>query len=385
METIGVVGAGIGGLCTAIALHQKGFNVTVFEHSLELKPVGAGLILATNAMKALAVLKLAEVVQSHGKALRQFRLESAAGIALSVSDSQASQQRYGVAGNYALHRADLQALLLAQLPLGTVQLGKRYMGLHQDANGVEIQFADGTTARTDLLIACDGVHSAMRQHFLPASRPRYAGYTCWRGVASLLPALGLPNDVAAEAWGHRGRLGMVPLTNDRVYWYACLNAAARDTQLAQAGPLDLARLFRHHLPGRVAVLAATPVAQITHHDIIDVPPIRQFVFGRVVLLGDAAHAMTPNLGQGACQAIEDAVVLANCLAVPGPYSERLHAYERRRLPRTTQLVQRSWQIGKVAQWENRGLVFFRNALLRYLPAALNEQQQIFLNNVDFSS
>jgi 2-polyprenyl-6-methoxyphenol hydroxylase-like FAD-dependent oxidoreductase len=122
------------------------------------------------------------------------------------------------------------------------------------------------------------------------------------------------------------------------------------------------------------------------HDIIDVKPIRQFAFGHILLCGDAAHATTPNMGQGACQAIEDAIVLANCMATySADIQKAFQVFEKKRISRTTRIVNTSWQIGKLAQIENKVLSNLRNGLMRLIPPSANEKQLQFLYNVDFTA
>jgi 2-polyprenyl-6-methoxyphenol hydroxylase-like FAD-dependent oxidoreductase len=273
-------------------------------------------------------------------------------------------------------------LLVQQLPADIIHLGKRCAGVKQTDTEVRVTFTDGTQVSSDALIACDGVHSVVRQQYVPDSVPRYAGYTCWRGVIDQLPE-GFDDTLATETWGNRGRVGIVPLAGGRIYWFACVNAPRNDPKMAKLRGNDLAALFKdYHFPVP-QVLAMSPDDRIIWNDIIDIKPIRQFTFGRVALLGDAAHATTPNMGQGACQAIEDAIVLANCLAAHADIADAFRAYESRRVARTTTIMNRSRQIGRLAQLENGFLSRMRNAALRLVPARVNEKQLEFLYNVDF--
>jgi 2-polyprenyl-6-methoxyphenol hydroxylase-like FAD-dependent oxidoreductase len=383
MKKINIIGGGIGGLCTAIALRRKGFEVEVFENAPSIQPLGAGIVLAANAMKALEKLGLKKEIMGHGKLLRQFRILSESGTLLSLTNSQALSERFHSVDNFSIHRADLHAVLLKQLPEGTIQLGKRCLSVQQEAHQVIAHFTDGGQAVSDGLVACDGIHSPIRQQLLPGSVPRYAGYTCWRGITQSLPA-SFDDSIATETWGSRGRVGIVPLGQGRVYWFACVNAPRNDPGMALMKAQDLAQRFRgYHFP-IPQILSGTPAHQTIWNDILDIEPISQFAFERVVLLGDAAHATTPNMGQGACQAIEDALVLAQCLAEQGSnIPAAWKAYEKRRIARTTEVVNRSWQIGKVAQLENRCLLLLRNAAMRMIPPSVNEKQLAFLYQVDF--
>jgi 2-polyprenyl-6-methoxyphenol hydroxylase-like FAD-dependent oxidoreductase len=383
MNKIDIIGGGIGGLCTAIALRRKGFEVQVFENAPSIQPLGTGIVLAANAMKALETLGLRQEIMGQGKLLRQFRILSEKGTLLSVANSQALSEQHHSVDNFTIHRADLHTVLLKQLPAGTVHTGKRCLSVHQEASQVVAHFTDGSQAISDGLVACDGIHSAIRQQWLPGSIPRYAGYTCWRGITQSLPAH-FDDTIATETWGSRGRVGIVPLSQGRVYWFACVNAPRNDPGMALLNAQDLAQRFEeYHFP-IPQILSGTPAHQTIWNDILDIQPISQFAFDRVALLGDAAHATTPNMGQGACQAIEDALVLAQCLAERGSdIPAAWKAYEKRRVARTTEVVNRSWQIGKIAQLENRWLLLLRNAAMRMIPPSVNDKQLAFLYQVDF--
>jgi 2-polyprenyl-6-methoxyphenol hydroxylase-like FAD-dependent oxidoreductase len=383
MKKIHIIGGGIGGLCTAIALRQKGFVVEVFETAPVIKPLGAGIVLAANAMKALQKLGIGEEVISRGKRLNHFRILSESGEILSLANSQALSQRYNTVDNFTIHRADLHQVLLNQLPTGIVHTNKRCVGFSQHDSQVTVRFADGSQATSDALVAGDGIHSVIRRQLLPDSAPRYAGYTCWRGVTSLLPRE-WDDTVATETWGSRGRVGIVPLSQDRIYWFVCINAPQNDLSMAAMTPADLAKRLRHYHYPVASVLESTPIEHILRNDIIDLAPIGQLAFDRVALLGDAAHATTPNMGQGACQAIEDALILARCLEKRSDdLTGALQDYQRCRIARTTTIVKRSWQVGKLAQLENKWLIPLRNAAIRMIPARMQEKQLEFLYSVEF--
>jgi 2-polyprenyl-6-methoxyphenol hydroxylase-like FAD-dependent oxidoreductase len=379
--TFTIIGGGIAGLTTAIALNRIGLEVTVFEAASSLRPLGAGLALAANAMQAFDRLGMVEAVVRKGRLLDAFSILDETGRLVSHTDSRAVSERYGI-DNFAIHRAELHQVLLDQLTKARVpiQVGKKATHTEQRENEVEVYFEDGTGHLTDYLLVADGIHSPLRRELLPESAPRYAGYTCWRGVVHR-PDLRLSE--ASETWGRRGRVGIVPLTDDRVYWFACINASPQNQKMAQLTSRNLADHFRHYHAPIPDLLAETPNENLIWNDIIDLKPLKRFAFDRTLLLGDAAHATTPNMGQGACQAIEDAVVLADALARNDSVAAAFQNFERRRLLRTRTITNNSWRIGQVAQWSSPFLTILRNGLFRSLPARVNERQLEMLYSVDF--
>lgn len=374
-----IVGGGIAGLTTAIALHQIGLSATVFEASPTIRPLGAGLALAANAMQAFERLEIADAVIRKGRQLDAFAILDETGKVVTRTDSRAISERYGI-DNFAIHRAELHEVLLAQVPASTLFTGKKAIQINEQADEVTVFFDDGTTHQTDYLLVADGIHSPIRRQLLPDSAPRYAGYTCWRGVVHR-PDLRLTE--ASETWGRRGRVGIVPLTKNRVYWFACINASPQNQQMGLLTSRNLADHFRHFHPPIPDLLAGTPDDNLLWNDIIDLKPLKRFAYGRTLLLGDAAHATTPNMGQGACQAIEDAVVLADALTKNDSVEKAYREFENRRLARTRTITNTSWRIGQVAQWSNPFLTTLRNRLFRSLPASVNERQLEMLYSVDF--
>lgn len=374
-----IIGAGIGGLTTAHALLRQGRTVQVFEAAPTLREVGAGVVLGANAMHALDRLDLHDVVRAQGQPITGLTLRGRNGQLLNEADTTPFTRRVGYE-NLAIHRVALQRVLLDALPAGTVQLGKALAHVAPAADSVAAHFADGSTVRAEALLAADGLRSRVRLQLLPGSKPRYAGYTCWRAVVDG-STLGLPAGKSTEIWsGPAGRFGYVPLAHGQVYWFACVNSPVPDNPRFRTFTVtDLRRHFAS-LPAPVAhLLALTRDDQLLWNDILDLKPLSRFAFGRVLLLGDAAHATTPNLGQGAGQAVEDAIALTTCLhQQPTDLLAAFRAFEARRRPRTTRIVEQSWQVGRLAQLATPWLAALRDAVLSRVPASVNERQLAFL-------
>jgi 2-polyprenyl-6-methoxyphenol hydroxylase-like FAD-dependent oxidoreductase len=379
--TFTIIGGGIGGLATALALHQLGHAVQVYEAAPELREIGAGVVLGANAMRALAHLGVHDAVHAQGFAVTSIGLLDQQGRVLNNVDTRPFTDRLGY-DNLAIHRAGLQRVLLEHLPPGVLHLGKALERFEQQGTQVTVFFTDGSTATAEALIGADGIRSRVRRQLLPRVEPRFAGYTCWRGVIDG-SSLHLPPGRSTESWGTDGRFGLVPLGNGQVYWFACLNSAEpQDPQLRSLNLTDLQRRFADFHSPIPELLALTSDEQVIWGDIIDLKPLRQFAFGRVLLLGDAAHATTPNMGQGAGQAVEDAAMLARCLREQPEVEAAFRLFDQRRRPRTTRIVNQSWQLGQVAQLQNPLLVLLRNAVMRRMPEWVNAQQMKFLYELD---
>jgi 2-polyprenyl-6-methoxyphenol hydroxylase-like FAD-dependent oxidoreductase len=376
--TFAVLGGGIGGLTLAIALQRKNIDVVVYESAPHWKPLGAGVGLAGNAVRAFREIGIEQDVLAVGKVLKKVVIRNQKGKRLMVTDSEDVSRRFGVVNNFTIHRADLHHVLINKLKPGTVVLDKACVGFEQGPNGVSISFKDGTKAHADYLIAADGIHSVARKKLLSDVKTRYAGYTCWRGVIDDLPPA-FDQDETSETWGQGRRFGIVPLTKDRVYWFACVNAGANDPMMRSLVPMDLMAFFGDfHSPIPELIKRTT---KMIWNDIIDIEPLHRFAFGRVVLMGDAAHATTPNLGQGACMAIEDAVLLSNLVESETDAEDAFKKFEEKRIRRTTKIVNDSWQLGKMAQWENPFMASLRNMMISLAPKSMADSQFKFIYDV----
>ncbi|MBA3442946.1 MAG: FAD-dependent monooxygenase [Pyrinomonadaceae bacterium] len=362
-----VVGGGIGGLCTAIALRQIGVETVVYEQTERLSQAGAGLTLWANAIKGLRKLGIADAVIEAGAKIERGEIRTAGGRTLSRSQPGELEGLFGEP-TVAIHRADLHDILLSALAANTLRLGAKCVRVEQEQEGVVVGLTGGRSERADLVIGADGVHSMVRQQLFPDVRLRYSGYTAWRGVVATKDesALGL----TSESWGRGSRFGIMRINKARVYWFATANAPAGRMQTAAERKSFLQERFVgwHHPVEHL--IEATPAEEILHSDIHDLKPLKRWSEGRVVLLGDAAHPTTPNMGQGACMAIESSLVLARCLSRESNLADALKCYEAERMPRTRWITEQSWKIGRVGQLENPLLRAARDFLIRVTPAKL---------------
>jgi 2-polyprenyl-6-methoxyphenol hydroxylase-like FAD-dependent oxidoreductase len=378
-KTFLIVGGGIAGLTAAVALQQYGINVRVYERFSEVRAAGSGLTLAPNAMKALEYIGLSQIVKEQSNTSPSgFAILNEQGTVL--SELSANGQGHSLV---SIHRADLHRILLSALQPGTIFFGKSLVDIRQSEEAVTAIFADGSEVTGDYLLSADGIYSTIRNKLFPSVELRYAGYSCWRGVADCWPDSGR-DDRFTETWGYKGRFGIVPLPNKQTYWFAVLNGPPRDRKFNEYQIQDLLDIFGDYHSPVSQILSNTPDDQISYKDIYDIAPIKQFIAGRTLLIGDAAHAVTPNLGQGACQAIEDAVELVRCLKHHSSIKSAFLSFELLRSRRTATISKRSLMIGKIAQMDHRMLCHLRNVMMRRTPRSIQRNQLRFLYDVDFA-
>jgi 2-polyprenyl-6-methoxyphenol hydroxylase-like FAD-dependent oxidoreductase len=359
-----VIGAGPAGLTTAIALQNVGLGVEVYERSADAADVGAGLTLWPNALKALETIAAAETVRAAGAACDGIALCSWQGAVLNRTPKDVMEKRFGGAG-VALHRAELTQALGSLVGKGTVQYGVGCLTVEGDEAGATARLSDGRAVHGDVVIGADGIHSTVHRHVFGQSRLRYAGYPVYRGITGFR----LPGDqhVGTLLMGRGAQFGLFPMTRDRVYWFASVGAppgAARGSNHKRA----LLERFAGWRDPVTSVVAATPEEQIVVTDVFDRRPLKRWSRGRVTLIGDAAHPSTPNLGQGACQAIEDAVVLASCLRESQDIDVALQTYERRRLRRANAICEQARRMGRLGQLENPLACWARDQLIAKTPS-----------------
>jgi 2-polyprenyl-6-methoxyphenol hydroxylase-like FAD-dependent oxidoreductase len=356
-----VVGGGIGGLSAAIALRRAGHDVVVLERAVRIEPVGAGITLFANAMRALDRLGVGRAVADRGA--------SATRSAILTSDGRELTQVPPdlLEGTVAVHRSDLQAVLGDAA--GDVRLGVEVTAVDQDRDGVVARGADGTDERCDLLVGADGLNSLVRRSIVDV-RPRYAGYTTWRGVSPQAIAPGR----LTESWGAGERFGLVDIGHGWTYWFATKNAPAGEVEEPAGRKAEIMWRFSGWHEPIAAVAGATEEAAILRNDVHYLEPLSRWSDGRVVLLGDAAHATTPGVGQGAAQAIEDAVVLADRLTRAGDLSLALHEYESARRSRTERVLKLSRRADRAAQLASPLACRLRNAAVRHMPERAQRRQ-----------
>lgn len=360
-----VIGGGVGGLAAGVALRRKGWDVTVLERAPMIEPVGSGLAISANALKALDAVGLGDRIRALSAAEGPFGVRRSDGRWMVRATEADADADYGDSV-VVLLRATLMEVLLDALGHDRLLLGTAVKDVDADRGVVRTEAGD---LDADLVVAADGIHSATRRALFPGHPgPAYSGVTAWRG---LVPRGGLTVP-RSESWGRGTVVGVHLLAGDVVYFYATDVLPAGTVHADEREEL-LRRFGGWHEPIPALLRAADP-AMIIRNDIHhQARPLPAFHRGRVALVGDAAHAMTPNLGQGACQAIEDGVVLAHVAGGD------LAAYSAARVERTTKIVQRSMTLCRMSKIRNPAAVWLRDA---GLSAAARLSPGLMLRSMD---
>lgn len=346
---VAVAGAGIGGLTAALALRAKGIDATVYEQAHELKALGAGVSIATNGSRILNKLGVGDAVAAIAGPVThyQFRTWQAQPIA-----GEPSTLGFGdPARTWCLHRGEFQKVLADALPAGALQLGRSCVGAIEHSDGVHVEFADGTTVDADLLVGADGIHSRLQGLVTRALAPVSEGIMAYRGLIPAERVQGIADLDASSMWlGPRQSFLAYPVSAGEllnIVAFVPTNLSVAESWTAPGDVAELAAAYRDWDPRVLEIIGA--MDSTFRWGIYDREPLSRWSTDRITLLGDSAHAVTPHLGQGANQAIEDAMTLAVVLrdAGPGELGTRLRRYESLRMERTGQVRRQARAAGRI--------------------------------------
>jgi 2-polyprenyl-6-methoxyphenol hydroxylase-like FAD-dependent oxidoreductase len=364
--SIGIVGGGIGGVAAAVALHRVGISATVYERAREIREVGAGMMLWPNATRVLKELGLLEAVAACSGPNEHFLVRASTGaLLMNIGLGQFEVPAL------CTRRSELLEALLSALPPGCVQLGQTFDRFENGTNKVKIHMVGGGTVEHDLLVGADGIRSRVRRQLLGVYEPIYRGYMVWRGIARLTGAVATGSN--SETWGRGKRFGILNTGGDWFTWYATANTGSGHADSPNGRKQELLRMFAGWHEPVECLISATDEAKILKNGAYDLAPLKRWGHGRVMLLGDAAHPCTPNLGLGGCLALEDGLVLAKAFRKEASTDVALRRYEAIRRERTRHVQRRSLLIGHIGQWENRLAAGGRQLVTSMLPARIFER------------
>jgi salicylate hydroxylase len=373
-----IIGAGIGGLAAGLALQRRGFRVVVYERAPEIREIGAGVVIAPNARRALRDLGVDEALEAISSCAPVLHTcDYTTGAIVTATDNRQIFTQHGLAV-LQVHRADLHGLLLEAVRANDPQAlhaGHEFVGLEQDADGVSVGFANGATDRADVVIGADGNTSAVRSLLFPGEPPKFAGQVAFRAL--------VPDELVPSTVRHR-QMAMHRAPGRYLLYYAlrggrimnligCGQSAAWEEEgwAIPATNEEFAAAYSDFAPELLALIHNVPAGGLFKWGLRDREPLKTWTVGRVTMLGDAAHPMTPFLGQGACMAIEDALLLGRAFAASNSIDEALSRFEAARKPRGTSVQLWSREEGLALQDVKRTRrTAFDRGLLNYDPVTV---------------
>ena len=382
MNKISIVGGGIGGLMLALCFEKLGIDYKLYERAKKLEEIGAGIWLSPNALQVIEWInpKLLEEIQNAGNSFNRILVADHLLQPISDSNQDFVQKRFGFT-TMAIHRGKLQKILYAYITKENIVLNKSFVRYALNADhSYKVTFQDNTTVDTQSLIGADGINSKVRKQLFPKSKLRYSGQTCWRGVAEFEVDDQL-GPVGFTLWGKKLQFGVSKIEQGKTYWFAVKLSEPNQTDDRKTLKSKLCKMFSEFHPMVNELIGRTEEAKIIRGDLSDLELLNSWYHKNICLTGDAAHSMTPDLGQGGAQAIEDAYYLANFIKVSEDYEEAFHKFYTFRKAKVQKLVKQSRATSKIAI-TNRLLEIIRNFILKYTPQKFMERQMIELYEID---
>lgn len=361
-----IVGGGIAGLTMAILLRKKNIHAELIERCGAWKPVGGGITLTLNGVKLLADIGLLPEIEKHSCVIKNINIANRHNRMLSTFNV------HKYAGSFAktltIARSDLHEVLLKNANGTVIHLDRCFQHMEHINGKVKVTFNNGPEQYYDLVIGCDGIHSSVREKMFAGAKLKYSGYACWRFVVD--NTTGISNETLTEMWGKGKRFGIVPLPGNKVHCFASVNAPAGYKNFQDIGLPQFKKLFKDFGGAVPALLNSLEEDEhaLMYNDLEDIH-LNNWQNGRIILIGDAAHGMTPNLTQGASMAIEDACVLAEQLSGSDTVEEALKAFCGQRQNRVRTIQRRSRLLGKIGQVRTGALAGLRNYCWKMIPDA----------------
>jgi len=369
-----IIGGGIGGLTMANALQKAGIDFDLYEQAPELTEVGAGIGLSNGALKLMGMIDLESEIREKSYPIKK----------MYFADKQLNIRRKLPTDSpgVCIHRAILIDILKSRLPVDKIHLSRKVTDIQSRADHAKIHFDDGESIESSVVIAADGIHSAVRRSLYPEIEIRYINQTIWRGITRVKEP-GMMGEGYIEVWDEGLRFLTIPYNSEEMFWLAVKPAPPGLQDNPDEIKNELLELFQNFHPTFKDLIRNS--GKIIRNDMNDLGlPDRPWSHNRVVFIGDSIHATTPNLAQGGCQAIEDAVCLSLCLKANSSDPEKaFHLYQNLRQKKVSSIVDTSWKFGVAAHSRNPLKHYLFRAILEYGPAYFLKKQEYFLNDISY--
>jgi len=362
-----IAGGGIGGLTAALALQKKGIDSVLYEAKDTLRAAGAGIWMSSNSIKMMDHLGISRQFLNIGIEMKEIVVEDGSGKIIS-SISMEDVKKKHVYAIHSVKRQSLHELISGHIESKRIVTGKKIKSVKQNNNNIILQFEDGSADECDVLIGADGIRSTVREEVNPGIPLRYSGQTCWYGLS----AMTLPEErknKTTEIWMGKLRFGFTEVNQGQVYFFA-VEKSPSGIQFQGDRSRHLLDMYKSSPSIIKSILSHAKSEDIIKSDLYDIKPFIPLAYGRTVLIGDAGHATTPNLGQGAAQAMEDGVLIAELLSKKSPEAA-VKRFEIMRKKRIKHIVKTSWRMGQIAHGENFLTKNIAQSIMRMTPEAIN--------------
>lgn len=369
-----IAGGGIGGLAMANCLQLQGLDFDLYEQSPKLTEVGAGIGMSKSALDILEKIGLSEMVKQSGSFIKYASIKD--------KDLKSLRELPVELDSICIHRARLIEILGGNIPAEKIHLNKKIKSIEETADAVNILFEDGTNARGHCLIAADGINSLIRKKYFPEIKLRYANQIIWRGITSINFEDYYHNRFI-EIWSDSKRFLFVPMSNSQVFWLAIKEGQPGGKDNAASIKDDLVNDFSDFNPLVKDLIRNS--ANFIRNDLADLGnQSRSWYTQRIVFIGDSIHATTPNLAQGACQAIEDAFTLSQCIKLYAPdLSRAFDTYQKLRQDKAMFVVNTSWRLGQMAHSKNPIFQYFFKKFWQMAPDRIFKNQEAKINDLSY--
>lgn len=342
MKKIAIIGGGIGGLTLANVFQKLEIDYQLFENAPAFKEVGAGIGLSESTLEIFEILNIKDEIIKKG-----YRVENA----IIVDQNLTQIKKIPVQnGGICIHRTQLINVLTKNLNANNINLGHKLIEFNNTDENVSLTFSNNNKYTFDTVISCDGINSVIRKNTFPKIKKRYSGQTIWRGISECKLPIKF-NENYYEFWGNNLRFAIIPISENSYYWYAVKCTEANEKYNSNFSSTELKTLFKTYIPEIQLVIDKTK--EIIRDDMWDLTPgKRDWHYKNIVFLGDSIHATTPNLAQGGCQAIEDAITLGKVIKKYGTNEKAFTLYKKLRQDKVNYVVNKSWKFGKIAHQNN---------------------------------